>query len=200
MSTTISFPSYGYFSVRVSKQGGTLLLRSNSERAFVLAQLQDLLGVRTLLEDPESRKRLSAHVDLLAYSINGSHVQLLIFSLSRTDARALSTIIKQRLQQYQSEYCDYRTAQAHSISIKRLRGKHQALSQSIDIHCAHQDWEYDRYSSIGFYLHDRRGDWMRIWRLSKLFDNDPEIYRLLIEDRLSRQGGTSSPEVQMIGS
>lgn len=200
MSTTISFPSYGYFSVRVSKQRGMLLLRSNSERAFVLAQLQDLLGVRTLLEDPESRKRLSAHIDLLAYSINSGHIQLLIFALSRADARALAHLVSQRLQQYQSEYCGYLVAEAHSVSIKRLRGKHQALSQSIDIHCTHQDWEYDRYSSIGFYLHDRRGDWMRIWRLSKLFDNDPEIYRLLIEDRLSRQGSTSSPEVQMIGS
>lgn len=200
MSTTISFPSYGYFSVRVSKQRGMLLLRSNSERAFVLAQLQDLLGVRTLLEDPDSRKRLSAHVDLLAYSITPGHVQLLVFAISRADARALSHLVSQSLQQYQNEYCSYPTVQSNSISIKRLRGKHQALSQSIDIHCAHQDWEYDRYSSIGFYLHDRRGDWMRIWRLSKLFDNDPEIYRLLIEGRLSGQGNTSSPEVQMIGS
>lgn len=200
MSTTISFAGYGYFSVQISQQHGRLLLRSNNERAFIMAQLQDLLGVRTLLEDPESRKRLSARIDLLGYSINGSCVRLLMFALSRADTQMLCQCVTQRLRQYQSDYADRHTATEYCISIKRLRGKHQALSHSIDIHCEHRDWEYNRYSSIGFYLHDRRGDWMRIWRLSLLFENDPEIYRLLVEDKLRRRNNVSSPEAQMIGS
>ena len=69
------------------------------------------------------------------------------------------------------------------LRTKKLRGAHQALEQSVAIHSLHTDWEYDRYSSIGFYLHDRRGDWMRLWRLSQLYDNEPTHYRALVAEK-----------------
>ncbi len=65
--------------------------------------------------------------------------------------------------------------------MKKLSGKHEALALSASIHLLHKDWEYDRYSSIGFYLHDRRGDWMKLWRLTQLYDNDATLYREYLE-------------------
>ena len=72
------------------------------------------------------------------------------------------------------------------MNIRKLAGEHEALGLSADIHLIHKDWEYDRYSSIGFYLHDRRGDWMKLWRLTKLYDNNAAAYRNFIQHALNQ--------------
>jgi hypothetical protein len=200
MSTTSLLPTFGYFLITISSVTEGRYIVSNNERAFIISQLQDLLGVRSLLEDPYSNRRLSAHIDLLAYSISPNSIQLLLFAISRKSAKSLASLIGNRLKQYKSEYGPARYIHEHACSIKRLIGSHQALGISIKLHCQHTDWEYDRYSSIGFYLHDRRGDWMRTWRLSRLYENDAEIYRLLIESELQKQIITDSTKAQMIGS
>src|SRR5690606_10730899 len=74
-----------------------------------------------------------------------------------------------------------------SIVIRHLAGPHAALQQSVVLHLQHTDWEYDRYSSIGFYLHDRRGDWMHLWRLSQLYANDSTHYQMLLADGLTKK-------------
>lgn len=58
----------------------------------------------------------------------------------------------------------------------KLIGRHEALNVSKEIHLLHDDWRHDRYSSIGFYLDDRRGDWMRPYRLMTLFNAKPKQY------------------------
>ena len=58
----------------------------------------------------------------------------------------------------------------------KLNGRHEALNISKEIHLLHDNWRYDRYSSIGFYLDDRRGDWMRPYRLTSLFGAKPKQY------------------------
>jgi len=176
---------YGYCHIIIEPDAGQKLLRSNGERAFVIAQLQDLLSPRLVLGDIPAYRQLASCIDLLAFSVSDCAIHLLIFCIDTTIATDFAHRIAARFTQYQYEYRPLRfqrNSEAH-ISLEKLTGPHEALARSVEIHLLHQDWEYDRYSSIGFYLHDRRGDWMRIWRLTRLYSGDASLYFELIEHR-----------------
>jgi hypothetical protein len=173
----------GYYHAQICSAMASRFFNSNNERAFVGVQIQQLLTARSVLEDPLYVKSLAHHIDLLAFSISEEGIQLLAYCIDSTSLQQFIDIIIGRLGQYRSEY---RTTSRYfgsntSVTVRKLAGEHEALMVSVDIHLLHKDWEYDRYSSIGFYLHDRRGDWMRLWRLAKLFDNDASAYRTFIE-------------------
>lgn len=181
----------GYYVITLRMRSGQRILRSNNERAFVMSQLQDVLGRQSLLEEPSNRSRLATHLDLLAFSILDRDITFIIFSIARASAIAFAKIIMNRLQTYQSEWNLAPSFQSAPLSeassiLTRLSGPYEALNYSVSLHCRHSDWEYDRYSSIGFYLHDRRGDWVHLWRLSQLYENDAQLYQQLIikESRL----------------
>ena len=187
----------GYYRITLSLKSGHQLLRSNNERAFVMSQLQDLLGRRSLLEEPGSRYRLSAHLDLLAFSILDQAINFIVFSIAKNSALAFAQIVMNRLQTYQSEWNlapSFQPSYSNepSITVRRLSGPYEALDSSVSLHARHRDWEYDRYSSIGFYLHDRRGDWVHLWRLSRLYENDTELYRQLILNALALKTDSSA--------
>lgn len=177
--------THGYYSISVTTTGR--IIHTNGERAFVISQLQDLLSPRMLIGDLPAYKQLASCIDLLAFSIQDTAVHLVLFSIDKKVATDFAGRIASRLLQYQSEYQSTKFAPANDcrISCKKLSGPHDALSETVKIHLLHDDWEYDRYSSIGFYLHDRRGDWMRIWRLSKLYENDAANYEDLVNNFLS---------------
>jgi hypothetical protein len=181
--------SAGYYLLALKPRNGITLLHSNNERAFIISQLQDILTRRSLLEIPRAHQTLAAHIDLLAFSIARSDVQLVLFSLSYKSVLLLGKILATRLAEYQVEWRATPYLQRGvidpGVSLRRLVGPHHALNQSVQLHLRHQDWEYDRYSSIGFYLHDRRGEWMHLWRLSRLYDNDSQLYRLLLEPSIA---------------
>lgn len=178
--------AYGYCYLTIKPSSGKKLLRSNSERAFVIAQLQDLLSPRLILGDVPAYRQLASCVDLLAFSVTHSAIHFLVFAIDTTLAVDFAHRIVARLTQFQYEYRPphHRQGAEMYVSISQLTGPHQALAYSVMIHLLHQDWEYDRYSSIGFYLHDRRGDWMRIWRLTSLYDNEPLHYYELVQSKL----------------
>ena len=184
MKDTVS--EYGFCHVTIEPPEAKKLLRSNNERAFVIAQLQDLLSPRLILGDVPAYRQLSSCIDLLAFSISHEAIHLLIFTIDTTLASDFAHRITARLVQFQYEFRPrrYQHGPEARVHIEKLIGPHQALARSIQIHLLHQDWEYDRYSSIGFYLHDRRGDWMRLWRLTALYDNDPTLYYGLIEQSI----------------
>ena len=182
----ISKKSNGYYHAQICLINPGRFFKSNNERAFVRVQLQQLLAARSVLEDPLYAKSLAHHIDLLAFSISEDGIQLLAYCIDITSLQHLITILIERLIQYQSEYQIFVPQQDTSITIQKLLGEHEALALSADIHLLHKDWEYDRYSSIGFYLHDRRGDWMKLWRLTKLYNNDTSAYRHFIEHTQER--------------
>jgi hypothetical protein len=62
-----------------------------------------------------------------------------------------------------------------------LADEYAALDTSRLIHLACDNWRVSRYSSIGFYLDDRRGDWLQAWRLAKLYGNNSRWYEAFIE-------------------
>ena len=180
--------SYGYYYVSLGAPLKRKFLPSNNERAFVISQFQDLLSPRLLIVTVPAYKQLASCIDLLAFSITAESIQLVLFSIDRSTITQLTHHISLRLLQYQYEYRPQDTnPDKPNIDIKKLRGPHEALSKSVELHGRHEDWEYDRYSSIGFYLHDRRGDWMRIWRLAQLYSADASNYRLLVENSMGRR-------------
>ena len=171
----------GYYHVRVTPQASTgLLLASNSERAFLVSKLQDFLSPRFLINEIPAHKQLASCIDLLAFSIQSRGVELLLFSIDEIVCRQFAEQLVEQLLQYQFENRVYSSTtyfkHKPKVQISLLKDALQALNQSMYIHTLHTDWEYDRYSSIGFYLHDRRGDWMRTWRLTCLYENNAEIY------------------------
>lgn len=175
--------SYGYCHVAIAAQNGALVLHSNSERAFIISQLQDLLSPRFILGDVPAYRQLASCIDMLAFSITPNAIQFVLFTIDRALAKDFAHRIAARLAHYQYEFT---RNSAHSqpdtrVTITKLAGPHEALRRTLDIHLIHSDWEHDRYSSIGFYLHDRRGDWMRIWRLSTLYHNSPSVYRSFLD-------------------
>ncbi len=188
MNSQQLIPTNGYYHVRIFTNQRRRFFNTNNERAFVLLQLQQLLAARSVLEDPQSLQRLAHHIDLLAFSISETGIQLLLYTVARDSLEQLVAIICDRLLQYRSEYTHSFSRVVEPLSsIQKLAGEHEALYVSVTLHQLHKDWEYDRYSSVGFYLHDRRGDWMRLWRLSRLYENNPELYRnLIIESVESR--------------
>lgn len=179
----ISKKTNGYYHVRVCSVHSQRFFKTNNERAFVGVQIQQLLAARSVLEDPLYAKSLAHHIDLLAFSISEDGIQLLTYCIDIASLEYLVAILLERLAQYRSEYRLYkRQAEPEaSVRIRKLIGEHEALSLSASIHLSHKDWEYDRYSSIGFYLHDRRGDWMKLWRLANLYNNDASVYRTFIK-------------------
>lgn len=192
--------SYGYYYVSLSLTSGKKLLRTNNDRAFIVSQLQDLLSPRLLINSVPFYQQLASCIDLLAFSLTPEAIQIVVFTIDSSMITYLVNHLSERLIQYQCEYHPTHYELLPESRLKKLRGPHQALAKSVELHICHEDWEYDRYSSIGFYLHDRRGDWMRLWRLTSLYDNDNRNYRLLIEERLRKHNYTIQPTIQSYAS
>lgn len=175
----------GYYLVTIRPNGPGPLLHTNSERAFLISCLQDSLSTRSVLVATNPSAELAVHVDLLCFSILKEAIQFIAFTIARSSLQTLTNSITSSLATYQSDaFNRYPANTPHSeptISIRKLVGPHEALNMSVQLHLNHFDWEFDRYSSIGFYLHDRRGDWVRLWRLSQLYENNTNNYRGLIE-------------------
>lgn len=175
--------SLGYYLLTIRPAHIGVLLKTNSERAFVITQLQDMLSPCIYRASQKDYQNVSSHIDLLAFSVLKEAVQLLVFSISDTSPQLLATTILERLSRYRDEYSApaRQTADRSSISLRKLVGVHEALNTSVQLHLNHQDWESDRYSSVGFFLHDRRGDWMRLWRLTHLYENNIDNYYGLLQ-------------------
>lgn len=162
------------------------IIQSNSERASIIAALQDTLGDPLHLDDLLI-KRLSIHTDLLGFSIKREAVSFVLFSLTHADAQNFGAHIVNRLSHFQQTHHVYSPEVAlPRARIVELAGPHDALHTITQLHLRHEDWEYDRYSSIGFYLHERRGSWMRLWRIAPLFNSDPDTYRQLLRAAQTR--------------
>ena len=163
-----------------------VLVRSNSERAFIIATLQDIFEGRLPEDSCRAHKLLSVHVDLLGFSITRESARLVIFALSIVDVRNLGALIINRLSAFQAELYENMTPTRFSMHVADIPGGHSALEETLALHARHKDWESDRYSSIGFFLSDRRGAWMRTWRISRLYENSPERYEALLVNYLKR--------------
>lgn len=186
--------SYGYYHLQIANREGKYILQSNDERAYLLSQLQDILNPHFIFTDVPLRLQLAPTLDLLAFHIGVKSIELLVFAIDQTAAYYLALTLLRRLEVYQDDYFPLPATRKRpplAILVHALHGVHNALVQSFTIHRLSTFWEGDRYSSIGFYAYDRRGDWMRTWRLTQLYDNKPEEYIRMIQDR--RESASKQP-------
>jgi hypothetical protein len=197
-----SLTKYGYCHMTIHSYAARKILRSNSERAFIITQFQDLLSPRLLLGDIPAHRQLASCIDLLAFSITPQAIHLVAFTIDYTIAKDFAHRLALRLAQYQSECAPNSLGHVADtqVSFEYLSGPHHALTRSLSLHLLHEDWEYDRYSSIGFYLHDRRGDWMRVWRLTSLYESEPELYYELMKNyrQVANNGSGDSFPIQFV--
>ena len=175
----------GYFHVWISSVHNTSFFKSDSDKAFFIGLMQDNLSPRMKLDQIKIKPvGYSSEIELLAYSLTNSGVHLLVHTLRKSAIEELGQIL---LLSYEKFFCTQHVAKDIPFDtifiFDKLLGRHEALSVSREIHLLHEDWRGDRYSSIGFYLDDRRGDWMRPYRLTSLFDNKPRNYLRFIKSQ-----------------
>ncbi|MDB5179692.1 MAG: hypothetical protein JWN12_324 [Candidatus Saccharibacteria bacterium] len=168
----------GYFHVWVSSVNNVVFFNDNEDKAFFMTLIQDNLSPREKLE--ELKVRTSGHsseIDLLAYSLTETGVHLLVHTTRKTAIEEFGQVLLFSYQIHVQQRSLLQQLPFDTIFIfDKLAGRHEALHVSKEIHLLHDEWRYDRYSSIGFYLDDRRGDWMRPYRLTSLFNAKPKQY------------------------
>lgn len=174
---SLSYDS-GYFHVWISATEGAKFFNTTNDRAFFLTLIQDALSPRGRLDAVQLQMHsYSSEIDLLAYSLTETGVHLLIHTGRKASIEALGQSLLLSYQTYLQQESKVDRLPFDTIFIfDKLAGRHEALATSREIHMLHEDWRYDRYSSIGFYLDDRRGDWMRPFRLTSLFEAKPKLY------------------------
>lgn len=173
-----------YYHLWIAASKDQLFFVSDLDKAFFISLLQDCLSPRKRLSHQTiNDANYAAAIDLIAFSLTDFGVNLLVCAVSTASIQALG-------QQLLTDYAAYIHAQQswevlpfHSLFVHDLLAdEHEALAVSREIHLLHDDWEHDRYSSIGFYLYDRRGDWMQVWHLANLFHNDSLWYHHFMLD------------------
>ncbi len=168
----------GYYHVWISAKRDNAFFSTSQDKSYFISLLQDTLSPHERLQEFSLvSSRLPIEIDLLAYSLTRNSVHLLVYALRKQAIDELGQILLTRYAHYVNQQMDRRSLPFDSLFIfDYLAGPHEALNVSREIHLLHDDWRHNRYSSIGFYLDDRRGDWMRLWRLARLYDNQPSLY------------------------
>lgn len=168
----------GYFHVWISVVEGAVFFGSDEDRAFFMTLIQDNLSPRQKLSELSTRSwGYSSEIDLLAYSLTITGVHLLVHTTRKAAIEEFGQVLLFSYQTYLQQRSILAQLPFDTIFIfDKLLGRHEALNVSREIHLLHEEWRYDRYSSIGFYLDDRRGDWMRPYRLASLFGGKPKQY------------------------
>jgi hypothetical protein len=175
----------GYFHVWISSSSNAPFFQTSPDKAFFIGLIQDGLSPRTkLAEQHIVHYSYGTDIDLLAYSLTNSGVHLLVHTSRKSAIEALGQYLLLSYENYLQTQSRILALPFETIFIfDKLAGRHEALQVSKEIHLLHEDWRGDRYSSIGFYVDDRRGDWMRPYRLTSLFDNKPRKYLAFLKSR-----------------
>jgi hypothetical protein len=168
----------GYFHIWISAIEGASFFTLNDDKAFFMILLQDSLSPQKKLDEQTTRTHgYSSEIDLLAYSLTTTGAHLLVHTSRKASLEDFGQALLSAYQTYLQEKLTLDQLPFDTIFVfDKLAGRHEALGVSRDIHLLHEDWRGDRYSSIGFYLDDRRGDWMRPYRLTSLFEAKPKLY------------------------
>lgn len=177
-------PQNGYYHLWIAAAKDQTFFQNNLDKAYILLLFQEILSPRKNAGTP----RISEQVHLLAYSLNNFGMNLLVKSNGGVK------LVEDFGQQLLTRYADYVHMQQSWETLPfdtifthdQLSDEHEALNISREIHLLHDDWRNDQYSSIGFYLDDRRGDWLCAWQLTNLYDNDPVWYQNFLMDDSDR--------------
>lgn len=166
-----------YYHLWIAASEGQSFFPGSFDKAYFISLLQDLLSPRIHFSTAQSP------VDLVVFALTSHGVNLLVFAIDQTAVTDFG-------QNLLLAYADYLNEQGVRVVLpfdtifahERLRDEHEALNISRQLHLLPEEWRSDRYTSIGFYLDDRRGDWLQAWRISNLYHNDVTWYEAYLED------------------
>lgn len=187
-------PESGYYHVWILAADNLPFFINSKDKAFFISLFQDQLAHKSKVVDDLGITNYADVVDLLAYSLTPTGVHMVVYSQDEHSVGALGQTLL-------TEYIDHLTLQEQvdelpfdsTFTYKKLHDVNDAFEMSLDLHLMHGDWRNDRYSSIGFYLDDRRGEWMRPWRVTAVYGNDPAVYLESLEEELSLRFDALAP-------
>jgi hypothetical protein len=176
----ISPPKTKYYHLWIAAAKDQVFFQNNLDKAYIITLFQDLLSPRNSFENIQN---FSKDLELIAYSLTEYGMNLLLVG---THTRAIEDFGQSLI----ARYIDYLHQQRSweivpfdtIFAYDDLADEHEALAISREIHLLHKDWRNDRYSSIGFYLDDRRGDWLNAKHLADLYENDAIWYQNFLMD------------------
>lgn len=188
--TALTKPEGTFYTLSISSGEIQYIIQSNTERAFIIALLQDAMrGSSTY----RSIKQAPSSVELLAFSITRKRILLLLFSYTLPAIQTLGSHLINSLTEYQEDLEVHRPRNIQPVAhLSVLKDAHAAFMSSLNIHASHSDWEYDRYSSVGFYIHQRGGSWVHTWRMGAFYNNTPETYRQLLQESVKNKARIGS--------
>lgn len=171
----------GYYHLWISSMENQSFFLRSTDKAYVISLMKKALSPYDRLQPYSFMPNpLTIELDLLAYSLTSSGIHLLVYAIRESALVELGQIIQTQYAAYIQNHLSYDELPFESIFVfDKLAGPHEALNVSREIHLLHENWRYDRYSSIGFYVDDRRGDWMRLWRLARIYESSEDYLRYL---------------------
>jgi hypothetical protein len=180
----VSFTKETYYHLWIAAAKDQIFFQTNLDKALVISLFQKLLSPRSSLRNPHD---YSKEIDLVAYSLTDFGMNLLLCATKTKAVEDFGQVLLTRYAHYIQEQRTWEILPFDTIfAYDNLADEHEALTISREIHLLHEDWRNDRYSSIGFYLDDRRGDWLSAWRLADLYGNDSIWYQnFLMDDELN---------------
>lgn len=162
-----SVPGYYHLSIHPNKTN------IKNSKALFLSLLQEYLSPRLRLTTNNSvMYQYSKSIDLIAFTLEGSCFELVCHCTNKYVLLHFLGTIKR-------DYC-FHAQDECEVSTKKLKDIEAVLSKTLQLHSKDLPDRYNQYSSIGFYLHDRRGDWMRLWHVAELFQDLQNEYRSLL--------------------
>ena len=185
---SISSTKDTYYHLWIAAAKDQVFFQTNLDKAMIISLFQKLLSPRGNLKNPNHSEELN----LIAYSLTDFGMNLLLSAASAKVVEDFGQDLLTRYAHYLQEQRTWEILPFDTIfAYDKLTDEHEALAISREIHLLHEDWRNDRYSSIGFFLDDRRGDWLSPWRLADLYDNDSVWYQnFLIDDTEGNESTT----------
>lgn len=176
--------SASFYHVWISAAEGSVFFRTSYDKAFFIMLFQDYLGPQSERSDwSRYHQGFASQIGLIAYSLTDFGVNLLVHSASVNAVADFGQTLLSHYAAYLSQQRSWEVLPFDTIFVhEKLADEHAALKLTRHIHLLHDDWRYDRYSSIGFFLDDRRGSWLEPWRITDLFNNDADWYYHYLHD------------------
>ncbi len=173
-------PKEKYYHLWIAAAKDKVFFENNLDKAYLISLFQRYLSPRASLN---STPTYSKDLQLIAYSLTEYGMNLLLVG-------ANSHIVEDFGQSLLLDYANYIQEQRvweilpfdTIFAYDNLADEHEALATSREVHLLHDNWRSDRYSSIGFYLDDRRGDWLHAEHLANLYNNDSIWYQNYLMD------------------
>lgn len=159
-----------------NKSNDSSIFLDGLDRAYLISLFQRYLTTnRPKFVEYSPYKNYSYDIELVAFSLTDSKVSLLLYQLS---VGGYEQYLRSVLTSYKRYFSRRHNQGAVAFRKPRVTplSNNEAVIASKTIHRQANDWRDTRYSSLGFYINERRGDWVKPVRITSAFNNSPSRY------------------------